>query len=173
MATSQSLASPEVQRLFSGSKTPPPAASVLPSGLKATHGTKPAVDAQGQLLLAGGRVPQSHRLVVAGGRQQLAVGRSGHGSQRPEVALERRDRGLLAGGDGLDSKATRSSPAVANVLPPAAKARPVINRRCPCHEARSRTLGRSGRADLRRAPAVPALQDRDRRSRWPLSSRRG
>ena len=48
--------------------------------------------------LAGGRVPQPHRVVVAAGDDARAVGAERHADHRAGVAGERRAEGLAGGG---------------------------------------------------------------------------
>ena len=72
-------------------------ASSRPSGLNATPQHRAGVAGQGAQVLAGGRVPQPHRLVVAGGGQQPPVRAERH-RPAPRRCGRSRVRRRLAGG---------------------------------------------------------------------------
>ena len=76
--------------------SPPAVASQVPSGAIATAVTCAGVAGEGGALLAGGRVPDPHRPVVAAGGQPGAVRGDRHRRHRAGVAGE--GGALLAGG---------------------------------------------------------------------------
>ena len=110
--------------------SPPALASSLPSGLNATPYTLPLRAGGGRQGradgLAGGRIPQPHRAVAAGGGQQLAVRAERH----PEHAASRRCRrcrGVPTGRPvaGSHNRTVPSPPALASSLPSGLNATPL------------------------------------------------
>ena len=94
--------------------SPPAEASCRPSGLNATAYTAPVVAGEGGLLGAGGRIPQPHRPVLAGGGELPPVRAERHRVHRAVVAGE----GGLLGAGGRIPQPHRPVLAGGGELPP-------------------------------------------------------